>query len=287
MMLVAVMVTSAGLTGGLVLVLGNVWRPVVDPRGLRTLLSALAPEGGLPGWVGRAVATAVPDHWRRGLARRLVSAGEDRPSQLDAALGLRVLSVSTAALFGLVGMAAQGILSTVLVCSLGLAVAAAPEVRLRQRTVRRAQQMRHDLPRQLDLLAISVEAGLGFDQALARVVGAIPGDLADEFIRMQTEIGAGMPRSDTMRAMVARCPIDEMRSFTLAMTQADRLGVPVGRVLRTQADEVRVRHRQAAQMQAQKAPVKLLFPMVLCIFPALLVVLAGPALLSIRSLFAG
>ncbi len=216
-----------------------------------------------------------------------MSAGEDRPSQLDAAVGLRVLSVSIAALVGVVGLAASGLASTVLVCSLGLAVAAAPEVRLRQRTRSALPTDAPRSPRQLDLLAISVEAGLGFDQALTRVVGAIPGDLADEFTRMQTEIGAGMPRSDTMRAMVARCPIEEMRSFTLAMTQADTLGIPVGRVLRSQADDVRVRHRQAAQMQAQKAPVKLLFPMVLCIFPALLVVLAGPALLSIRSLFSG
>lgn len=287
MMLVAVMVASAGLTGGVVLVLGNVWRPVVDPSRLLTRLSALGSEGGLPDRVGRALVTTVPAQWQRGLGRRLAAAGEDRSSQLDAAVGLRAVSVATAALIAVFGLTIPGLAPKVLVCSMALAVAAAPELLLRRRTARRARQMRRDLPRQLDLLAISVEAGLGFDQALARVVDAIPGELADEFRRMQTEVGAGMPRSDTMRAMVVRCPIDELRSFALAMTQADTLGIPVGRVLRTQADEVRVRHRQSAQMQAQKAPVKLLLPMVLCIFPALLVVLAGPALLSIRSLFAG
>lgn len=239
--------------------------------------------------VGERALSVIPGRWRRGLATRLVVAGDDRPGQLEAAVGLRLMTLAIGVVVLMVAIAAAGTGPVVLATSLALAasVAAAPELALRRRTADRARRMRRDLPRHLDLLTISVEAGLGFDQALDRVVRALPGPLADEFARMSGEVRAGMPRSDSLRAMADRCPVDEVRMFTMAMVQADTFGVSVGPVLRSQAVEMRTRHRQSAQMQAQKAPVKLLFPMVLCIFPALLVVLAGPALLSIRSLFAG
>jgi tight adherence protein C len=169
----------------------------------------------------------------------------------------------------------------------GLVVGASPEVVLARRINTRRTAMARDLPRMLDLLVISVEAGLGLDQALARVVRAVPGRLADEFARLLAEVGAGVPRAEALRGLAARCPVPELRSFALAMVQADAYGVSVGPLLRSQAEEIRTRQRQRIQMQAQKAPVKLLVPMVLCIFPALLVVVAGPALLSVRSLVGG
>lgn len=176
---------------------------------------------------------------------------------------------------------------------LGLAVAGVggfllfkgADVIITRRVEERKMAIRTALPDVLDLLVISVEAGLGFEQALDRTVSAVPGALTDEFTRMLGEVRAGASRSDAMRNMERRCNVPELRSFVLAIIQADSFGVSIGRVLRAQAEEMRIKRKQLAQEKAQKAPVKMLIPMVFCVFPALFIVVLGPAVLNIMEGF--
>lgn len=161
-----------------------------------------------------------------------------------------------------------------------------PDAWLSRKIGDRRKTMQKALPDVLDMLVISVEAGLGFDSALARVVQTVPGPLSEEFFRMLQETRVGVARRDAMRHLSERTDLDELRSFLLAMMQAEAFGVSIARVLRVQADEMRVKRRQRAQEKAFAAPVKIVFPLVFCIFPALFVVLLGPAGIQIASAFA-
>ncbi len=169
---------------------------------------------------------------------------------------------------------------------LGVVIGAVgPSSRLNSAVGARQKAIQRSLPDVLDLLVISVEAGLGFEQAVDRVITNVPGELADEFARVLGETQAGSSRADSLRNFQERVDTPEIRSFVLAMIQADTFGVSIGRVLRAQADEMRVKRRQRAQEKAQKAPVKMMIPMVLCIFPALFVVVLGPAMINISRSF--
>jgi tight adherence protein C len=156
-----------------------------------------------------------------------------------------------------------------------------PDVLLNRKIEDRQKEISRKLPDILDLLVISVEAGLGFEQALDRTCTAVPGALSDEFRRMLHEIRIGSTRADALRAMADRSDVPELRGFILAMLQADTFGVSISRLLRSQADEMRIKRRLMAQEKAQKAPVKMLFPLVFCIFPSIFVVILGPAMINI------
>jgi len=141
------------------------------------------------------------------------------------------------------------------------------------------------LPDAIDLLTISVEAGLGFDQALSRVTDKWDHDLAREFKRMLSEQRVGKPRREAMREMAARCDVPELNIFVASIVQADQLGVSMTKVLRIQADQMRIRRRQMAEELAHQAPIKMLFPMVFLIFPTIYIVILGPVVPTVAKSF--
>jgi tight adherence protein C len=225
--------------------------------------------------VGRGL---MPAGYMVGVRNKLLA-----PEDVDRFRAIRVLTVAlipfiVVAVFALLPGSPR---AKVLVAGLlALIAALGPDLQLNRDMAERQHAIQVRLPDIIDLLTISVEAGLGFEQALDRTVATVPGPLSDEFARMLGELRAGAGRSDAMRNLDERTRVPELHSFILALIQADTFGVSIGRILRAQADEIRVKRRQLAQEEAQKAPVKLLFPMVLCVFPGIFVVLLGPAALT-------
>ena len=220
--------------------------------------------------------------------KKFVYAGRISADGVDRFLAIRVITVVLIPawfIFVTVFLPVTGILRLGALGLGGVILALGPDSVLNRRVEARQSIMQRTLPDILDLLTISVEAGLGFEQAVDRTVGSVPGPLSDEFARMLGELRAGSSRADAMRAMEKRTNVPEIRSFVLAILQADAFGVSIGRVLRAQADEMRIKRRQLAQEKAQKAPVKMLIPMVFCIFPALFVVVIGPAMINISRSF--
>ncbi|MDR3592674.1 MAG: type II secretion system F family protein [Negativicutes bacterium] len=167
---------------------------------------------------------------------------------------------------------------------LGLAIGAVvPMMLLNRKIAARRKNIQSDLPDALDLLTVSVEAGLGFDGALAKLAEKMKGPLVEEFSRTLQEMRIGVPRRDAIRAMGQRCNVADLSLFTAAVVQADQLGVSIGNVLRVQSAAMRDKRRQRAQEKAHKAPVKMLIPLVVFIFPAIFVVVLGPAVIRLMS----
>lgn len=162
-----------------------------------------------------------------------------------------------------------------------------PDMLLQSRINRRQKEIRKAMPDALDLLTICVEAGLGFDAAMQKVNEKWNNELARAFGRVVREISLGKLRREALRDMADRIGISEMTSFVAAVIQSEQLGVSMAQVLRVQADQMRVRRRQIAEEEAHKAPIKMLIPMALFIFPSLCIVLMTPALLIVISTGAG
>lgn len=156
-----------------------------------------------------------------------------------------------------------------------------PNLLLESRIKRRQRVVLHAMPDALDLLTICVEAGLGFDAAMKKVIEKWDNELSLAFARVLQEIQLGKLRREALRDMSDRLGVSEMDSFVAAVIQSEQLGVSMSRVLRVQADSMRVKRRQRAEESAQKAPVKMVVPMVFLIFPTIVIILLGPALLQI------
>ncbi len=247
--------------------------PFVD-RVVRPLLSRAA----------ALVGSVAPRDHRTRVRVQLARAGLDarvRPEELIAVQGIGAalgLGLGLALFFLGLGASAVGLIAVVLCVALG---AFLPQVWLRRQVDRRLERIRADLPETFDLLAISVEAGLGLEGAMEVVVERSTGPLAEELSRTLQEMELGLSRHDALVNLKRRSQVPELSAFVQALVQADVLGMPLGRVLKVQAGEMRTRRRQWARERAAKLPVKILFPLVACIFPAILVVVLGPALSQI------
>jgi tight adherence protein C len=217
---------------------------------------------------------------------RLAAAGMGTvsPSGFIAAQGTLAM---VGILFGLVVWAATGIgaLGFALTLSLAAGGYVAPGYFVGVRTRRRRNRVQAELPDALDLLAVSVEAGLGFDAAVQKLIDNMHGALIDELALTHAQMLVGESRQEALRKLSARVDSPELASFVRAIIQADQLGISLGKILRIQAVEVRLKRQAAAEEKAMKAPIKMLFPTVLFIFPAMFIVILGPALINLGKLF--
>jgi tight adherence protein C len=232
----------------------------------------------------------TPDERMEKIRRRLDLAGNPPGWDVDRILGLKALSLLIGTLCGiivppLIGAGARGIvLTTVALALLGWF---GPTMWIYQIGFDRTEQIRRELPDALDLLSISVEAGLAFDAALAQVAHNSEGPLAKELSRVLKEMQIGTGRIDALRALAARTDVEELRIFVGAMVQADTFGIPIANVLRVQSKEMRIKRSQRAEEKAQQVPVKILFPLIFCILPSLFIVVMGPAAIKIFQQFKG
>ncbi|MBP2636733.1 MAG: Type secretion system domain protein [Firmicutes bacterium] len=196
------------------------------------------------------------------------------------ALALPVITGTIGVLSGIAGSKVIGAMALGFLVSQLL-----PFMLLNKKIAARKRSIQKDLPDVLDLLTVSVEAGLGFDGALAKLSEKMKGALVDEFSRVLQEMRMGVARRQAVVSMGVRCDVPDLSLFTASLVQADQLGVSIGNVLRVQSAAMRQKRRQRAEEQAMKAPIKMLLPLVLFIFPSLFVVLLGPAVIQMFNSF--
>jgi tight adherence protein C len=212
----------------------------------------------------------------------MTTAGFDQPEAAVlyalAETGLPILAVLITFLYF---RSAMGLLFAILAAALAYL---APGLWIGRQIARRKKEIQNGLPDALDLLLVSMEAGAGMDQSIVKVSNemhlAYPA-LTNEFRRIVTEIRAGRPRADALRQFAERTKVEEVRSLVLTMIQTDKFGTSVGQALRTHAETARVKRRQRAEERAQKLGVKMVFPLVFCLFPAMYVIVLGPAIVRI------
>src|SRR5829696_7049326 len=220
--------------------------------------------------------------------KRLALAGNPGDLRVADWLGIKAVGAIVGAilfffLFGVVGLIGfpfiiGGLVMPVVGALFGYTI---PEFWLGGRVKKRQKAILMMIPDALDLLTISVRAGLGFDAALGKVVEKLKGPLTEEFRRALAEIRVGKPRRDALRDIVPRTEVPALTNFIGAIIQAEQLGVSISKVLQVQSEQLRIERRQRAEEMAAKAPIKMLFPLVGCIFPSLFIVILGPAIILI------
>lgn len=222
------------------------------------------------------------------LRHKLDLAGNPRDLSVDRIVSLKVMAAVVLALCGL----AYALLidaNPLIYLALGAGGTVvgfmAPDLYLYQKAYDRSEEIRRTLADAVDLLTISVEAGLGFDAALQQVARNTGGPLAEEFSRVLREMQLGMGRSDALRALSDRTNVDDLQTFVGSMVQADAFGISIAQVLRVQSGEMRIKRRQYAEKRAQQVPVKIMVPLIICVLPCLMTVVMGPAIISVIKQF--
>ena len=216
---------------------------------------------------------------------KLMMAGMRRTSPTAFLAGKAACGLGGVIAGATLGGAASGKAAVFLAAGFGALGFIAPSFVVSVRARKRAEDVAAELPDALDLLAVSVEAGLGFDGAISKLTEHMEGPLIDEFEIALGEVRVGESRSEALKRMAERVPAHEMASFVRAIIQADQLGISLGRLLRVQAQDARLKRQAAAEEKAAKAPIKMLFPLVLFIFPAMFIVILGPAFLNLSKVF--
>lgn len=237
--------------------------------------------------VVRLLSGALPKSLLSGVQTKLVIAGE--PMTLNGFLTMVAVATSASAGFGLMLVVAMGAsigpIQLGIVGGLALVGFYMPFNMVSSRARQRQQAIIKKLPDAFDLITTCVEAGLGLDAALTRVSEKVEGPFSDELARSLRDIALGKSRKEALRELGDRTRVPDLMQFVNSVIQAETMGSSVGQVLRVQAAQLRVRRRQRAEEQAYKAPVKMMFPMVLCIFPTLFIVILGPAIITIKQGF--
>ena len=230
----------------------------------------------------------TPRGWERNIERKVSLAGMP-PQSVERVLALKLL-IGAVAILGFVAAlrSSQPLAWGAVAGVIGGIAYLAPDLSLNSRARERQQRITLDLPDVLDQMMISVEAGLGFEAALGRAGQTGSGPIAEEIIRSLQEMQMGVPRRKALHNLATRTDVPDLRNFVFAVVQSEQYGLPIAQTLRIQANELRDKRRQRAEERAFKVPVKIVFPLIFCIFPSLFVVLLGPAALRMwRALFAG
>lgn len=233
--------------------------------------------------IDKKVQFLIPAQLRNLIEEKIFQAGRTGIWSLPRVVSFWVLSVIAGAGWGIaMTMIVEfHFLQEMMVILLGVVLGAIfPIVRLNKIIEARKKIIKRTLPEFLDLLCVSVQAGLSFDAAVSKITVRMSGPLIDEFKRFQNDVSLGMTRQYALNQMARRCNLEELYLFTSSVIQAEKLGTSMGRTLKIQADNMRERHRQFIKGEALKAPVKIIFPMVFFIFPSIFVVVLFPAFLS-------
>ncbi len=259
-------------------------RTVLGPPQLPFSQRVLAPLGDrLAGWTLKL----HPKTTVEGVSTRLLAAGLGRTISPNTFLAfksaLAIGGMVVGALFGGAMAGAGGVFFATI--ALGGVGFIAPDFVVSTKARSRKDRIRAELPDALDLMAVSVEAGMGFDGAISKLTEHMEGPLAEEFALTLSEIRIGETRQDALKKLSFRTGTPELSSFVRSIIQADQLGISLGRILRVQAADSRLKRQAVAEEKAMKAPIKMLFPTVLFIFPAMFLVILGPAFLNLSKLF--
>ncbi len=217
---------------------------------------------------------------------RLLSAGLSNKISVNTFLAVKAVGAAVGLFLGFMfGLSSGPVGALAFTAAFAIGGFIMPSFLLSSKMRRRRETIKAELPDALDLLAVSVEAGMGFDGALVKLTEHMEGSLIEEFGLTLGEIRVGEGRQEALKRMAERVDTPEISSFTRAIIQADQLGISLGRILRVQAADTRLRRQAAAEERAMKAPIKMLFPTVMFIFPAMFLVILGPALIAIKEVF--